>query len=102
MESQGAKVIEMNYRCPFGEIDMIAQDEEYLCFVEVKFRQTADTGRPEMAVDFRKQRKICKVADYYFMEKRKPYHTQVRFDVISILQDEIIWYKNAFPYQGRM
>ncbi len=51
LEQQGYKILEKNFRCRQGEIDLIAMDGEYLCFIEVKFRENADCGGPFLAVD---------------------------------------------------
>ncbi len=90
----------MNFRCRIGEIDIIARDGSYLCFVEVKYRSHTGSGRPDEAVDFRKQRNICKVADFYRVRHGVKESCDMRFDVVSICQDEIILYQNAFSYEA--
>ena len=85
-----------------GEIDIIAHDGTYYLFVEVKYRKNDVTGFPEEAVDYHKQKKICKVADYYRISHRVFASAQVRFDVIAILNQDIIWYKSAFYYIGNL
>ena len=62
LEGCGYEIISLNYRCRVGEIDIIAKDEEYLVFVEVKYRKNERMGSPFDAVDFRKQQKIIKVS----------------------------------------
>lgn len=96
LQSQGMQILERNFRNRFGEIDLIGQDGEYLVFLEVKFRKNNSFGMPQEAVDARKQRKICKVADYYRMRKHLSDQTPVRYDVLSICGNEIEWIKNAF------
>lgn len=70
----------------------------YLCFVEVKYRKNSASGRPEEAVDHRKQCTICRVADYYLLTQGMGDCEQVRFDVVAVLGDEITLHKNAFFY----
>jgi putative endonuclease len=66
--------------------------------VEVKYRRKKQTGYPEEAVDYRKQYKICRVADYYMISRRNSPTGNVRFDVVAILGDAIHLYRNAFAY----
>ena len=98
LQRQGYKILEMNYHCKVGEIDIIAKDKEYLVFVEVKYRKNAKAGMPQEAVHFQKQKKISKTAAYYLMTHGYRDNVSVRFDVVSILGDKIEVLKNAFPY----
>ena len=101
--SQGMKILEQNFRCRQGEIDIIGRHEGYLVFVEVKYRKTAHCGTAAEAVDHRKQRRICRVADYYRYIHHYGADESVRYDVVAFQGEEIIWIKNAFPhvYAGR-
>lgn len=94
--SQGVRILERNFRCRQGEIDLIGKEEDYLVFFEVKYRKTAKKGLPEEAVDARKQQKIRYTAQYYLYQHRYSEETSCRFDVISILGDTITWMKDAF------
>ena len=69
LKTQGYQILERNYRCKKGEIDLIAWEGQYLVFVEVKYRSTNESGLPEEAVDLRKQRQISRVAAWYLTEK---------------------------------
>ncbi|MBP5266387.1 MAG: YraN family protein [Lachnospiraceae bacterium] len=100
LSAQGYQIIERNFHCKMGEIDLIARDAEYLVFVEVKYRTTAAKGMPAEAVGFAKQRKICSAASYYLMKHGYLENVSVRFDVIAILGEDITLYRNAFPYIG--
>ncbi|MBO5987432.1 MAG: YraN family protein [Lachnospiraceae bacterium] len=98
LTQHGARVLAKNYRCRQGEIDLVAQDGEYLVFCEVKFRKDHAMGTPGEAVGYQKQKKICRVAAVY-----RTYHgislgTAIRYDVIAIEGDQITWIKNAFPH----
>ena len=97
----GYRVLEMNYRCRMGEVDIVAQDGEYLCFVEVKYRTGNQAGSPQHAVDVRKQQRICRVADFYLLQHKFGYDTAVRFDVVAIMGSTVTLYKNAFDYRER-
>lgn len=89
------KILETNFSNHVGEIDIIAEKDGVIVFVEVKRRQTLQYGRPIEAVDTRKQNKIRKVAEIYLMLNDKSL-ADVRFDVIEILGDKINHVENAF------
>ena len=89
------KIIQTNFKTKFGEIDIVAQDGDYLVFIEVKRRLTLAFGRPIEAVDWRKQQKIKKTAEYYLMVKHKT-ECNVRFDVMEIIDNQINYVENAF------
>ena len=96
LSAQGYEIVEYNFRCRLGEIDLIARDEDYICFVEVKYRSGDATGEAIDAVDAKKQRKIIRVAEYYLMKHGKSEWTPCRFDVVAIDGEQISLYKNAF------
>jgi putative endonuclease len=95
LRQKGYVILEQNFRCRSGEIDIVARDGIYLVFVEVKFRSTNRLGGPLDAVDIRKQHKIRQVANWYLMQNRIE-NAWVRFDVVGILGDEIEHIKDAF------
>lgn len=99
LEEQGYQILCYNYRCPLGEIDIVAKQEEIIVFVEVKYRKTLRRGNPLEAVNIRKQRVISKCANYY-MAVHHEYNQSGRFDVIGILGASITHIENAFEYQG--
>lgn len=100
LEEHGYRILEYNFRCKGGEIDIIAKDGEYLVFVEVKYRKDRGTGDPFEAVDSRKQRTISRTASYYCMIHGYDETTSCRFDVVAVLGEEIHVIKNAFEYHG--
>lgn len=93
---QGFSILDKNYRNRTGEIDIIARDGEYICFVEVKYRKDYRKGAPHEAVDYRKQRKITQVAMHYLITHGYNEWTPCRFDVVAIAGDEITLLKNAY------
>ena len=99
LQKQGYEIIEQNFRCRQGEIDIIAQDGEYLFFCEVKYRSTEQKGHPLEAVTVQKQHRISRTALYY-IAKKGLIDVPCRFDVIGILDKEIVLYKNAFDFIG--
>lgn len=101
LQRAGYRIRERNFRCKFGEVDLIAEKDGYLVFVEVKYRSTARYGMPSEAVDARKQRRICNVASFYLYRNHLPADTPVRFDVAAVSEQSIEMIENAFPYCGR-
>jgi putative endonuclease len=77
------KILERNYKCALGEIDIIAREKDTLVFVEVKTRATRDFGGPAAAVNERKQRQLSKVALTYLNQK-KITEMPARFDVVAV------------------
>lgn len=95
LQSQGMVILERNYRDRTGEIDLIGRDGEFLVFVEVKYRRDLRTGDPAEAVTARKQQRIRRTAQYYLYSHRCG-NVPCRFDVVSILGEEIRWIPDAF------
>ncbi len=83
LKKQGFKLLERNYRCPVGELDLVALDRKVLVFVEVKTRTSDSAGSPLESVDRRKQRQIIKTA-LYFLSQKRLHDQDARFDVIGI------------------
>lgn len=98
IETQGYRVLLRNYRCPYGEIDLVARDGEYLVFLEVKYRRNLRDGSALEAVNMRKQRIIGRVARYYLMEYPQWADFPCRFDVVGITEDRVDLVRNAFDY----
>ena len=100
LASCGYEILEYNYRCRIGEIDIIARDGEYLVFVEVKYRRDEGSGNPLEAVTPAKQRVICRVASYYLYTHGYGEDMPCRFDVAAVLGKQVALVRNAFEYQG--
>lgn len=98
LRGQGYRILEWNFRCRLGEIDLIAEEGGALIFLEVKYRKNSRYGSPAEAVTPDKQRTICRVADFYRMSRRIPESKSCRFDVVAILGEQVKVYKDAFPY----
>lgn len=96
--AKGMRIKQRNFHCRQGEIDIIGYHRGCLVFVEVKYRRTEDFGSAPEAVDFRKQYKICRVADYYRYLHRLGDDHPVRYDVVAVQGTEISWIQNAFPH----
>jgi len=84
LKKKGFKVIERNYRCSVGEIDLIAREKNTLVFVEIKARSSSEYGLPQEAVDRFKQKKMIEVARAYMAERHLKDDIIARFDVVAI------------------
>ncbi|MFQ5846371.1 MAG: YraN family protein [Candidatus Methylomirabilales bacterium] len=82
LEGLGFRIVEENFTCALGEIDVIAQEGEVLVFVEVKARRSTRFGAPAEAVHARKQRQILRVAEAYMRERRL--RVPCRVDVVAV------------------
>lgn len=82
LRKKGYSILAANWRCRFGEIDLIAADQAYLCFVEVKLRKSDAFGQAGEFVDRRKQEKLRTTAQLYLAQNETS--LQPRFDVVEI------------------
>lgn len=98
LTNEGMLIKDRNYRNRQGEIDVIGIHHGFLVFVEVKYRRNKAAGYASEAVDYRKMKQICKVADYYRVVHQISDATPVRYDVVAIQGDELEWIQNAFPH----
>lgn len=106
LSSIGYKILDRNFRCKLGEVDLIGFDGDILCFIEVKTRTSNIYGSPSEAVSSYKQHRIVKSALMYISKKRLN-NFMCRFDVIEIISDgmqensQINLIKDAFQYSGK-
>ena len=83
LRGRGYEILASGWHCRFGELDIVAEGEGFLCFVEVKLRRSARYGAGAEYVDRRKQEKLRITAELYLQEH--PAGLQPRFDVIEVL-----------------
>ena len=102
LKEQGYQIKERNYKCPLGELDIIALHQGMLVFVEVRSNSPAYAGLAEASIGFRKQRKLRQVATYY-LKVNGMLQRPCRFDVVIVLlsrcnmqSHQIKLIKNAF------
>lgn len=103
LKKERYKILKMNYRCPLGEIDIIAREKKTLVFVEVKTRTKEDFAKAVDAITPYKIQRICKVAQYYLMQSGSK-NIDCRMDVVLVEpryggQAFIKLIKNAFNCQ---
>jgi putative endonuclease len=99
LQSRGLNLLQRNFYCRGGEIDLIMQHGDSLVFVEVRYRKRTSHGRAAETVSQRKQGRVIRCAQYYLTRHRR-WNTAARFDVVSIEgapgQMRIAWITNAF------
>ena len=98
---KGFQIIERNFRTRFGEIDLVASENNELVFIEVRSRSSTKAGHPLETVNHRKQRQVMQMARAYLMVKHLSTSQLCRFDVVGIVwkkdkPPEIIHIRNAF------
>jgi len=98
LQRKGIMILERNFRCRMGEIDIIGKENDCVVFFEVKYRKSGEYGQAIAAVDYKKQKRISKCASFYCMQH--PQIKCIRYDVIGITDTNIEWVKNAFPHRG--
>tara|TARA_R110000782_G_scaffold16637_2_gene47401 strand:- start:1671 stop:2045 length:375 start_codon:yes stop_codon:yes gene_type:complete len=98
--NQGLKLIDQNFHCRFGEIDLIGLDNEILTFCEVRYRKNEKYLAVVETIDQHKCQKLIITSEYYLNQHKKYRSYQCRYDVIAITgelsQPAIEWIKNAF------
>ena len=101
LKRQGYAVVERNYRCSLGEIDLIALDKRAVVFVEVKTRRVDTAGAPLEAVNAAKQRRLKRAALHY-LNRHRLHDRNVRFDVVGVSLGEsppaVRHVRHAFDY----
>lgn len=97
LEKSGYRILQKNFRCRIGEIDIIAWHQGYLVFIEVKYRKNAKAGYAAEAVTWKKQQIISRVADDYIRTHCRKIPA-CRFDVAALDGEQLTIYENAFEY----
>lgn len=97
LQQQGLSIMERNFRCKLGEIDIIAMDQQTLVFVEVRQRNHRHFGDGFSSVDHRKQQKLIRAARWFLQERKLFDRYPCRFDIVSARSaSDLEWIKDAF------
>jgi len=97
LQSQGLRLHAQNWRCRFGELDLVMQDKDSLVFVEVRYRRSNHFGGAAQSVDANKQRKLARSAQQFLQQNATLTNQPCRFDVIALGETaRPEWIKNAF------
>ena len=91
----GYQIVERNFRCKAGELDIVARDGDVLVFVEVRSRSDDEHGSAAETIRRSKQRRVARVAAHY-LAMVEPVFEQCRFDVVAITAGDAILLKDAF------
>ena len=83
LEKHGYEVIQTNFRCSVGEIDIVARDKDYIVFVEVRTRRSSGFGTPEESITPAKKAKLIDLAHFYLQEHGDP-SSLWRIDVVAV------------------
>ncbi|MGI5900954.1 MAG: YraN family protein [Desulfitobacteriia bacterium] len=98
LEKNGLRIVERNFRCPRGEIDIIAKDRQVLVFIEVRARTGGRDGSAEESIDYRKLARLKLLSSHYLMARRYKELPLIRIDAVTVYfteqGKEINWLKN--------
>jgi len=101
LQQNGLKPFKSNFSSKFGEIDLIMLDNEFLVFIEVRYRKKTQYGHPLETINYAKQQKILKTIQYFLIKNPSYNHMPCRIDAIAIhsetqkSSEQIDWIKNA-------
>jgi putative endonuclease len=97
LQEAGLQILERNFQCKMGELDLIAREETTLVFVEVRRRSHGGFGSGFESVDYRKQQKLIRTASLYLQRRKFFDQYPCRFDIVSVRSlSDMQWMKNAF------
>jgi putative endonuclease len=103
LQRQGLTIVDRNYRCRYGELDIIARDTELLVFAEVRLRNHQRFATGSESVDYRKQQKLILTAEAYLQQTHGNRQPTCRFDVVSLITQtnidagyKVEWLRDAF------
>ena len=88
LEEQGFRILETNYRCPEGEIDIVAQHQDCLVFVEVRTKTSQDFGHPEESITRTKKARLIATALSYLQSHKWPESASLRIDFVAVELDQ--------------
>lgn len=95
LTSRGYRIVERNFRCRIGELDIIAYDGDVLVFVEVRSRADDEHGHALEMIGPRKQRQVARIAAHY-LAARCPNYDEIRFDVVAITAGDAVLVQDAW------
>jgi len=99
LKKKGYKIIKRNFYSRYGEIDIIALENDTLVFVEVKGRYSLKFGSPEESITTKKINSIIKTAEIFLYENQEIEYSEIRFDIITIIKNNIKHIRNAFQLE---
>ena len=105
LKRRGYRILHRNFKLKFGEIDIVAQEGDTVCFIEVRTKTTDQMGTPFESITPFKQRKLSKLALAYLKNQYKSVEVRARFDVVAVVsqdgkEEKIEIVQNAFDLWG--
>ena len=105
LEARGLKRLAANYRCRYGELDLVMRDGAQLVVVEVRARRSDRHGAPEASINHRKRRSLMLAARCFIRDNPQFNGMMLRFDVVGVLAEanraRFRWIRNALQFDGR-
>ena len=99
LKRRGLRLVEKNFRCRHGEIDLIMDDDGALVFVEVRYRASGSPVNALETIDPRKQQRLRITAEYYLLRTAQSFSRDCRFDAVAVrgfeTDDQVSWIRNA-------
>ena len=99
LTEQGLELIEQNFHCRYGEIDLVMRDQQTIVFVEVRFRKSQGLVDGAESISATKQLRLIRSASYYLQKKKFSVAVPARIDVIAVtlnnMQHQFDWIRNA-------
>jgi putative endonuclease len=101
LRDKGLEILERNYLCRLGELDIVARDRDVLVIAEIRTRATNRYGGSAASVDLRKQQRLIRAASQLLQQRRDLAHLRVRFDVVAVSEIDrerprVDWIQHAF------
>lgn len=84
LQKKGYEILESNFTCPLGEIDIIAKEDTFICFIEVKTRTSSFFGLPIESIIKKKRRKMFQAA-WFYIKRFRQNDNNFRFDIVSVM-----------------
>lgn len=105
LEARGLKLLAANYRCRYGELDLVMRDGAQVVVVEVRSRRSDRHGAPEASITRRKRRALMRAAQCFVRDNPQFNGMMLRFDVVGVMTDaaraRFRWIRNALQFDGR-
>ena len=105
LEAHGLKLLAANYRCRYGELDLVMRDGVHVVVVEVRSRRSDRHGAPEASITGRKRRCLMRATRCFMRDNPQFNGMMLRFDVVGVLKEasraRFRWIRNALQFDGR-
>lgn len=105
LEARGLNLLSANYRCRYGELDLVMRDGARVVVVEVRSRRSLRQGAPEASITRRKRRSVMRAAQCFIRDNPQFNGMMLRFDVVGVMTDaeraRFRWIRNALQFDGR-